>query len=103
MEVGKEYHIQGQDGLKFVLDHSSQVEPWPKTSGKDCRKDIEKKCIKNPCLKHNKKKDRDNCEKKLKKKCNKKIEETCSKLDSFDKYVKKLRDGGVCERRDLCG
>ena len=28
-QIGESYHVQGEDGVKFVLDHSSHVEKWP--------------------------------------------------------------------------
>ena len=30
-QIGKSYHVQGKDGIKFVLDHLSHVEKWPET------------------------------------------------------------------------
>ena len=54
LEDGKEYHLQGLDGNKFILDHNSRIEEWPsdfnlcvETKKKAC---LEKTCsrLKNP-------------------------------------------------------
>ena len=97
LETDKEYHVQGRDGKKFVLDHNSHVEPWPETTVDDCE-DIQKQdCIKKPC-KSKKGKARKTCEKRRRKRCL----EKCKKYVDFENYVTTLKDGGACESNDLC-
>jgi hypothetical protein len=102
LDLGKTYHLQGRDGNKFVLDHNTQIELWPESTAKECRRDVKQKCIKDPCNKEYwTKKQIRACEKKREQKCQKKLED-CEQFRPFDTYVKNLKDGGHCELQSIC-
>ena len=97
-KIGKDYHIQGEDGVKFVLDHTSLVEKWPgdKSTCTDARKKCEKRC--NRRGRNRRQRCLDKCEDE---------EKDCKKaIKQFFKYVVKLRDekGAECElpQEKLC-
>ena len=99
LEQGKEYHIQGIDGYKLILDHNSLVEPWPEKTSAECRAQLKETCIKKPCLKYKNKNDRHLCEKEREVKCKPKIKTQCN---DFDRYVAHIKEGAICEIRDIC-
>ncbi|XP_062523937.1 complement C3-like isoform X2 [Corticium candelabrum] len=103
LEAGREYHVQGRDdGIKIVFDQNSYVEPWPETTGTECKAKVTRECIKRPCFKFKGKNIRKLCHKLRKGKCSKVIRKQCKDKLEFDEYVLKLKDGAICERQNLC-
>jgi hypothetical protein len=96
LEDGKEYHLQGMDGPKFVLDHSSHIEPWP-PSFDDCVEKETIECLKDKCSQIKNAGKRKTCNKSNEKKCKDKVKRKCNDSKKFDKYVSQLKEGGACE------
>ncbi|XP_062499169.1 complement C3-like [Corticium candelabrum] len=101
--TGNCYHIQGKYGTKFVLDHNTAIEQCPKdtSSASDCKNKVKQKCVQKPCKKQKTKKKISNCEKKRMEKCKDEFK-ACTHVAVFKRYVKKLRDGSICQSRDVC-
>ena len=101
LEDGEEYHLQGIDGPKFILDHSSHIEPWP-SDFEDCAEREKTKCLKERCSRIKNAVKKKTCYQINEKKCKTKGKEKCADLKKFDKYVTQLKEGGACEV-DVCG
>ena len=103
-QVGDDYHIQGLDGLKFVLDHNSHIERWPERTLNECKEKEKKDCFQKECKKSKNSKQRKECEKKKsnKNKCKKEADKKCKKVKNFYDYVKDLKDGQSCELENIC-
>ena len=102
LRVGNDYHVQGLDGPKFVLDHNSHIEQWPRTTFSECREIEKEACISNKCKKIKNPKRNLNCKKKKKNKCKDEAEQKCKKIKEFRDYVKSLKEGRICEGKDIC-
>ena len=103
LEVGREYHVQGGVGsIKIVLNHNSYVEPWPETTGTECKAKVTRECIKRPCFKFKGKNIRERCQNFRKGKCSKVIREQCKDKLEFDEYILKIKRGAICEMQNLC-
>ncbi|XP_065845310.1 complement C3-like isoform X2 [Oscarella lobularis] len=84
-QIGKSYHVQGEDGIKFVLDHSFHVEKWPETLSA-CTK-ARAQCEQVKC--EEKKNDK---RRRCLDKCEDAHRDCKSGLRQFSKYVRKLKD-----------
>jgi hypothetical protein len=102
LQIGNTYHVQGRDGPKFILDHSSQIEEWPETL-KDCKVIEADKCARAKC-KGQKGAKRKKCLDKVlaRNGCKNQAKKECKDNQEFEKYLVKMADGGQCESKDVC-
>ncbi|XP_062523084.1 A.superbus venom factor 1-like [Corticium candelabrum] len=103
-QIGEDYHVQGLDGLKFVLDHNSHIERWPERTLDECKEKERNACFRKACKKSKNSKQRKECEKKKsnKNKCREEVKTKCKDVKKFYNYVSSLKDGNKCELVDIC-
>lgn len=100
--IDQEYHLQGRDGIKFILDHTSHIEKWPEDY-EECMTRKKSKCARTKC-KGKKGASRNKClTKALKsKQCKNEAKAECKDNKDFERYVTKITDGADCELSDVC-
>ena len=101
---GKSYHLQGRDGPKFVLDHSSVIEEWP-LSYQACQTGAKRTCAVDKCKKTPKKGGaRKRCEnsKRSSKSCQKRAKKDCADNLEFQEYLPEIKEGAICEQTKIC-
>ena len=106
-EVGKKYHVQGNNRPKMVFDDAALVEKSPSELADECIEKAPKKC-KEPEGGYKKCKEIKNKQKsqacKEYKKCVKKHEEKCQeKVDEgFECYLRKIKKAKECNMVGVC-
>ncbi|XP_062523462.1 complement C3-like [Corticium candelabrum] len=105
LKVEETYHVMGLESSKFVLDHNSLIEEWPKYTERADPNCIKKKtdaCIRKKCKSKGRRGGRrhNDCVKSKKTICKGQAKGNC--LTGFTRYLEDMRIGHVCERSDLC-
>ena len=101
-QIGESYHVQGRDGLKFILDHTSHIEKWPETYN-DCKPTATEKCARTACQGLNGARRKKCIAKALtRKSCKNEAKKACRDNKEFETYLQKIADGGECESTEVC-
>ena len=97
LEDGRKYHFQGINGPKFVLDHSSHIEPWP-SGFEECEKAKRKECLRRRCSAIKNAKKRKVCYENRgnEKKCKIHAKTKCEDSKKFEKYAAWLNRKVAC-------
>ena len=98
LEDGKEYHLQGLDGNKFILDHNSRIEEWPSDFNL-CVETKKKACLEKTCSRLKNPKRRTTCFESRSNEiaCKRHGKDDCADYKNFEKYVKEIENKRSCE------
>ena len=104
LENGKEYHLQGVEGRRSILDHTNHIEPWP-SDFDDCTETETTKCLEETCSYMRNAKLREKCfgNRNNKNRCKKSGKGTCVDSKEFEKYVNKLEEINHCKNNACQG
>ncbi|XP_062523461.1 A.superbus venom factor 1-like isoform X2 [Corticium candelabrum] len=105
LKVEETYHVMGLESSKFVLDHNSLIEEWPKYTDRadpNCIKRKADACIRKKCKSKGRRGGRrhNDCVNSKKTICKRQAKGNC--LTGFTHYLEDMGIGHVCERSDLC-
>ncbi|XP_062499191.1 uncharacterized protein LOC134176538 [Corticium candelabrum] len=105
LKVKETYHVMGIENSKFVLDHFSLIEEWPKDIERpdfNCIKRETKACTHKKCKSKGRRGGRRycNCVNSKKTICKQQAKGNC--VTDFTRYLENMSIEHVCERKRLC-